>query len=123
MNYQDTIEIKDLSINAFIGVYDFEKGHTQKLLISLTLFLDLSIPATSDMLSDTLDYDNIVTLIKNEAKRTHIELIETLALNLLKKLFQTISCNKIKLTVNKPQAIPDAISTSVTLIRKKEDLQ
>lgn len=117
----DKIMINDLLIKAPIGVYDFEKGILQELYISVVLYTDLSISAKSDRLEDTIDYDKVEALIKKVSTNTHTELLEALAYKLIKALFKELSCDKIKIRIQKPVAVKDAKAVLVELTRSKKE--
>lgn len=113
----DIVFIKQLQINTVIGVYEWEKNIQQRLLIDLELSTDIRIAAANDDIRQALDYAIIAERIKQFVTTKPIELIETVAeqvANLLLAEFATLS---VKVTVCKPDALSDAQTVGVTIIR------
>ena len=57
---QDTVFIEGLQIDALIGVHDWERQSPRPLVFDLQLAFDNRVPASSDALVDTLDYEAII---------------------------------------------------------------
>lgn len=70
--------LKNLEIPAYIGVYEFEKGQTQTLILNVGFEFDATQASLSDDLADTIDYAQIETLLKKICVAAHYELLEKL---------------------------------------------
>lgn len=116
----DHIYINDLRIKAIIGVNPEERTTPQELVITLVLSLDLSAPAASDFLKDTIDYYEIAQKIRKITENSSFYLIERLAWEILTELAETIPVEKIKIRIEKPAAIPNARSAAVEMERTRE---
>ena len=75
----DKIIIKDLEVQAHIGVTAGEREHSQRLLISLVLERDLAEAGRTDMESATTGYDVVINLVKQLLAQRPRKLIEAVA--------------------------------------------
>tara|TARA_A100001011_G_scaffold397971_1_gene500720 strand:+ start:268 stop:636 length:369 start_codon:yes stop_codon:yes gene_type:complete len=107
------IQIKDLSVQTLIGVYEFERTQTQELLISLTLSFDAEKACHSDTISDTLDYATLCEGIEKICEDSNFQLLEALGLALTNYLQSFPSILSYKLKINKPNAVKNAKETSL----------
>ena len=75
----EKIEIKGLSVEAYIGVPQIERAHPQRLLIDLIIESDLSRAVSDDDFSQTIDYQKVVEKVKRTVASRRFSLIEGLA--------------------------------------------
>lgn len=52
----DIVYVRDLRVDALIGIYDWERSMRQIVRIDLEMGWDNSTPASSDAIEDTLNY-------------------------------------------------------------------
>jgi dihydroneopterin aldolase len=69
------IHIEALTFNAIIGLLDFEREHTQRVVIDLKAEYDYTP-------NDFIDYADLTTLIQNKVKEARYELLEEALLEL-----------------------------------------
>lgn len=112
----DCIVITGLEYFCSIGVLDWERQVSQKILVDLELFCDLS--ACSDSLGDTLDYAKVSSVIGDAVQAQHFELVEGLANHLAKCLHERFLVPELRLTVHKPHAISNAKDVAVRIHRR-----
>ena len=60
----DRIRILNLKIPAIHGAYEFEKDKEGLFELDIEMYTDLSLPGSSDDLTDTVNYDKAVSLIR-----------------------------------------------------------
>ena len=113
----DIVFIEGLHVNAVIGVYEWEKQILQKLVFDLEMEHDNRVPAATDDLSKTLDYEAISNFITSFCLEHQFELIETLAERLAASLIETFSLSVITMTLRKPGAVPAANAVGVKIRR------
>lgn len=116
----DKIEIKNLKIYAYHGVFYEEKEEGQFFLISAELFLDLRSSSMSDDLRETVSYDDVAHLIEKVVTEEKWNLIEAVAESVASEILLTYGrVRKLRVRVDKPDApIGLAFDTvSVTLER------
>ena len=75
----DKITIKDLEVQAHVGVTAAEREHPQRLLINLVLERDLDEAGRTDMESATTGYDVVIHMVKQLLQQRSRQLIESLA--------------------------------------------
>ncbi len=95
-----TIHIETLAIDVIIGLLDFERERTQRVVIDL----EASYDYTPDMF---IDYADIVLLMENELKEKRYTLLEDALLGLHDAIctaYTQIRTLKVKIT--KPDILP-----------------
>ncbi len=115
----DIIFIENISTEAIIGIHKFEKVLPQKLIISVELGTDITKAAETDDVQYALNYDAISHFIDDFVKLSKYELIETLAENLVKSLFDNFSMQSIKLRIQKPGAITYTQNVGLSIYRTR----
>ena len=69
----DRIEIKGLRVVGHHGVFDHEKRDGQPFVVDVVLEADLSRPAVTDELGDTIDYGTLAQRIADEVRATRFD--------------------------------------------------
>ncbi len=114
----DQIIIRQLEINAIIGIHEWEKQKTQTLFFDLDLSFDCRPAAISDDIKDALDYFEVCARVTEFVQNSRYELIETLAEQVAALVLKQFACEKIKLTLYKPEAIKNTQTVGVNIIRR-----
>lgn len=115
---QDMVFIEGLKAQAVIGVYDWEKQIQQSLVFDLQMSHDNRLPAKTDDLALTLDYEAISNYILDFCATEQFELIETLAEVLVARLIAQFALTEVTLTLRKPGAVPAAQAVGVKIQRR-----
>lgn len=113
----DIVYIRDLRIDAVIGIYEWEKRIKQQININLEMGWDNSVPAASDDIKHTLNYKACANLVKDLVNRTEYELVETLAEKIADLLLKEMKIPWIKVAVGKPMAVTDSKEVGVIIER------
>ena len=93
-----TIVIKNLRVPSVIGVYEREKTAAQTLKLDLELSLRSAHASISDKLRDTVDYDELIKIIR-EFARTHThELLERFTYALAQHLLAGFPLKHVQIT-------------------------
>lgn len=100
----DRVEIRGLRVMGRHGVFDQEKRDGQPFVIDVTLECDLSRPAASDELADTVDYGTLAMRIAEEVRATRFDLIERLAGHLLDVALADPMVSAAEIRIAKPKA-------------------
>ena len=107
------VEIKSLKIPMFLGIYEYEKTLKREVIFDLNLTCNLELSNVNNI-SDTLDYDFLITRITNHFQYKNFNLIEDVlyeTMTLIKAL--TIAQNgKIKITKTETHINVSAVSIS-----------
>lgn len=115
----DTIFLRDLEINATIGIFEWEKRIKQKVRIDLEMATDIAKAAASDSIKDTLDYKAISKRIIQFVEDSRFELIETLIEKVSEILLKEFSIPWVRVTISKPGAVRGSRDVGVVIERGK----
>lgn len=116
-NEADVVFVKGLSVEAVIGVFDWERAITQPIMIDITLETDISKAALSDDVKDALSYKDVCDDVAEWCKELKAKLLEHLAEQLAERLLAKYNCQKLTLSVAKPTAIKEANAVGVQITR------
>jgi len=113
----DTIFVTGLSIHARHGVMDHETEVGQRFVIDLELYTDLSEPARTDRLADTVSYAEVVATTTAAFKNTNCKLLERAAGAVADAILSHFPrIRAVKITVHKPHAPIAAIFDDVGIM-------
>jgi len=101
------LEIKDLKINAIIGIHEQEKTSKQPLIIDLTVYFDSKLAIETDNINDVVDYYDMSSDLINFVSNSKCELIETLSCKILERVLSNKKIKKAILSITKPKALED----------------
>lgn len=76
---RDRIELRGLRLLVFCGVLPEERERRQPVEIDLDLHLDLARPASTDDLTDTVDYGSVCMTLADSLAAERFSLLERLA--------------------------------------------
>lgn len=113
----DTIFLRDLEINATIGIFEWEKRIKQKVRIDLEMGTDITKAAASDAIQDTLDYKAISKRIIQFVEDSRYELIETMIEEVSEILLKEFCIPWVKVTISKPGAVRGSRDVGITIER------
>ena len=119
----DIVYVRDLKLDARIGIYEWEKRILQKIRIDLEMGWDNRIPAASDAINDTLNYKTAAKLVMHLVEGTHYELVERLAETIATTLMRELNVPWIQVTVGKPGAVRGSSEVGVKIERGNRQWQ
>lgn len=114
----DKIVIKDLELDAHIGVTEAERARSQRLLVTVEMELDLSLAGRTDTASATTPYDVVADLIRQEVTKKPRKLIEALADEIADAILSRHMAMQVTVVVKK-FSIPRAQYVSVQITRSQ----
>ena len=85
---RDSIFVHDYVIDCHIGVYAEEKGVTQKVRLSVNAYLAPQVRSTVDEMVEVPSYTDIIDAIDELGSSGHINLVETFAEEIAKRLLR-----------------------------------
>lgn len=115
----DQVLIECLTLDASIGVFDWEKKIKQTLVFDLQLNCDFSAAAQSDEIADAIDYVAVSEELERVTLAKHYQLLECLANDIASALFNKFSIESLVLKIGKPGAVSKAQSVGVRISRQK----
>jgi|TARA_R110000772_G_scaffold61283_1_gene138067 dihydroneopterin aldolase len=113
----DIVFIRELRADAVIGVYDWERGIRQTLLIDLEMAWDNRPAAQGDDLSRALDYAAVSRRVIDWVEASRCELLETLAEELAEQVLGGFDVPWLRLRLCKPGAVLQARDVGVLIER------
>jgi len=113
------IKIKNLKLKTILGIYAWEKNVDREIIINAEIETDSLRALESDDISDTIDYDSIITKIKNLLADHQFKLIEKMAQEVMKKIMEDLSITRCKLEIDKVGVFDFVDSFSVTIEQKR----
>ena len=108
--------IKDLILNASVGIYPKEKNRTQKVRFNISITAKDNIKTKNDI-SEFVSYEDVIKNVKNIINRGHIPLIENLAQNIAEKCLINKRILKIEIMIEKLETFKEAESVGIKIIR------
>ena len=117
--YKRKVIIKNLILNIFIGIHDFEKKKKQKVRFNIDVETNSNIKPSKKDFSTIINYETLVDKIKALVKRQHHELLEELAENIFKIIFQSKLVKKVNVKLEKLQIIKETESVGVDVTKNR----
>lgn len=109
--------VRDLELDALIGIYDQEKLKPQKIIVNI----DLSVTEGSgdDDISHVVSYEIVVKKVEAIIAAGHINLVETLCERIAESCLRDSRVMAARVRVEKPDIIPNARSVGVEIERSR----
>lgn len=120
----DLIEVRGLRLKGRIGVTADERSEEQPLIVSLAARLDTRAASTTDDLTATLNYEEVVRQISKIVSTEEYALIETLADRIARTVLEHPFVEDVWVRVAKPEAplAEEVDEVAVEITRSREDL-
>ena len=119
----DTIFIRELKADAWIGVYEWEVLRPQTLEFNLEIGLDTHKAGETDNIRDTVDYGKVVERIRADLKDQHFKLLEALAEHISQVLLHDFKAQWVKISVAKIAHIRGVKFVGVTITRARDGVE
>ncbi|MBI2342727.1 MAG: dihydroneopterin aldolase [Deltaproteobacteria bacterium] len=113
----DQIAIHNVRADCVIGDQPWERQQRQPIRCTLTLACDLRTVATSDHLTDTIDYVAVAETATTFLRQSSYAMLETLAAGLATHLLERFHPAQMTVTLWKQAHFPHADEVSVTVTR------
>ena len=117
----DTVFIRDLTMDAVIGVFGWERQVKQKITVNLEMGTDISQAAETDDLAHTLDYKAISQRIRAIVEESQPQLVETLIEQIARAIMGEFNIPWLRISIAKPGAVRGSAAVGVTIERGSRD--
>ena len=117
--YKRKVIIKNLVLNIFIGIHNFEKKKKQRVRFNIEVVTNPNIKPNNKDLTTILNYEDLINKIKLLVKKQHHELIEDLAENIFEIIFQNRLVKKINIKIEKLDIIKNSESVGIEFSKSK----
>jgi dihydroneopterin aldolase len=115
----DAIVIRDLRVEALIGIHPRERHVTQTVSVDLEIGIPGAAVFKSDKVADTIDYEQVALRIKALAGSGHFRLVETFAERIARLLIDDLGAPWVKVSVAKIGILAHTRFVGVTIQRKR----
>ena len=113
------IIITDFLLNIFIGYRSHEKINKQNVKFNIELDHVNPKHLNDKDIKSIFNYEKITKVIKNLTKSKHYNFLESLADDIFNELFKDKRINKIRLKIEKLDAIKGAVSVGIEITKKR----
>jgi 7,8-dihydroneopterin aldolase/epimerase/oxygenase len=113
----DIVFIRELRVDALIGVYDWERSLRQTLVFDLEMGADIRPAASSDDIALALDYHAVSLRLAAIVQSSSFQLVESLAETVASTLMREFAIPWLRLRIAKPGAVPGALEVGVVIER------
>lgn len=118
-SYDDRIFLRDLRVEATIGIWEWERRIRQYVSIDLEMAADIARAAATDRIEDTLNYKGVAKRVQEFVGTSSFQLVETLAERIAALVLEEFGVPWVRVTVNKPGAIRGARDVGVSIRRER----
>jgi 7,8-dihydroneopterin aldolase/epimerase/oxygenase len=109
-----------LTINAILGVNPQERETPQPVRISFAMAADASVAAREDDIAHAVDYAAAAGRVASLAVEGKFKLVETLAEHIAQLLLHEFPIHRVRVEVEKPDAVIEADSVGVSIERRRQ---
>ena len=113
----DIVFIRELRADTVIGVYDWEREVHQTVVLDLEMAWDNKPAASSDAISDALDYAAVSSRLLEFIEGSQFQLIETMAEQVAAIVLEEFNVPWLRLRLCKPGAVAHARDVGVLIER------
>ena len=117
--YKRKVIIKDLILNIFIGIHNFEKKKKQRVKFNIEILTDPFVTPNNKDFNSILNYEEIISKIEKITNPKHHELLEDLAENIFNMIFKNKLVKKINLKIEKLNIIKKTKSVGIEVSKSK----
>ncbi|PWH11801.1 MAG: dihydroneopterin aldolase [Anaerolineae bacterium] len=113
----DKIFIKDLRVNAILGIYPQERTTPQEVVVNVALYTDTRKAAQTDQIADCVDYEKTAHLLKTHIETAQRQTVEALANDLAQLCLSLSGVQGVYIRVEKTQAVGFTAAVGVEIER------
>jgi dihydroneopterin aldolase len=113
----DIIYLRDLRIETVIGIFDWERGIKQTVILDIEMGTDITKAASSDQIEDTLNYKAVSKRLIQFVSESEFQLVETLTERCADIIMKEFGVPWLRLSLNKKGAIRGASDVGILIER------
>lgn len=117
----DKIFVNGLKVQAIVGILPHEREYVQPLELDIEMAHDLTDCALTGALSKSINYAEVSAHVTNYIIERRAELLETLGLELCREICTKFHAERVKVTIRKPRAVPNADAVGIEIERSASD--
>lgn len=116
----DIIYVRDLRIDAVIGIYGWERQIRQTIVLDLEMATDIRKAAATDSIEHTLNYKAVAKRLIDFVGNSEFLLVETLAEKVTAIILSEFPVTWIRLQLNKRGAVRGARDVGIIIERGQQ---
>lgn len=117
----DKIFIKNLRVIGILGVNPYEQRKPQRIRVNVEVTTNIAEAAKEDDVRRTINYSSVTKHITQFIDANRFFTIEALIEALAQEILKFDRVEAVTLSIEKPNAVPEAESVGVEITRKKQD--
>ena len=123
INYKSKrkVIIKNLIIDMFVGIHNFEKRKRQRVKFNITITTNSNVEPNRKELSTILDYEKVIKNLTLLVKKKHYDLLEELSESIFEMIFISKLVKKVNLKLEKLDVIKNAESVGIEVSKIKNE--
>jgi len=111
--------VRDLVLSAVVGIYDHEKIAAQRLRVNLDLGVLDRAADGRDSIGDVVSYEDAITLVTAIVAAGHVNLLETLAETIARRLLEDGRVQTVTVRLEKLDAFAHCASVGIEITRSR----
>jgi 7,8-dihydroneopterin aldolase/epimerase/oxygenase len=115
----DIIFVRDIRLETLIGAYEFERRQPRTLQVNIEIGRRALRACKTDQLADTIDYSDVVGVVREVFASHAFHLLEPLAELLADRLLTRFDANWISIEISKTGIVPNARDVGVRIERSR----
>jgi dihydroneopterin aldolase len=115
----DSLELCGLEVACVIGDSLHERSREQRLIVDVSLALDLSLAGASDAVCDTVDYAILADAVRKALQAARCHMIERAAECVARVCLADPRVASVRVRVEKPGVISGLRAAAVTITRAR----
>ena len=117
----DKIFLRELRVEAVIGIWEWEQRIRQTVSIDLELAADARAAAAADSVESTLNYRDVAKRVQTFVAESRFHLVESMAESVARVIVEEFKVRWVRVSVAKPGAIRGAREVGIVIERTAED--
>ena len=117
INKSRLVFVRDLEIDAIVGVFPHEKNDAQRIVINAELRVTDDVADIGDRLENVVCYGDVIDVIRAVCADGHVNLLETLAEKIAKLALENPRVLAIRVSIEKPDVFADCGSVGIAIER------
>ena len=116
----DTIFIREFRVDAWVGIYEWEKQRAQTLEMDIEIGIPGNEVGRTDDIYDTVNYGEVIERVRGELAERRFELLEALAEHVCAIVVGEFKAPWVRLSVAKLGHVRNVRKVGVTLERRRD---
>jgi 7,8-dihydroneopterin aldolase/epimerase/oxygenase len=116
----DTIFIRDFRVDAWVGIYEWEKQRAQTLEMEIEIGIPGNEVGRTDDIYDTVNYGDVIERVRGELAERRFKLLEALAEHVCAIVVGEFKAPWVRLSVAKLGHVRNVRKVGVTLERRRD---